>query len=134
VGLAVAVLDRQQHVQIWNGQARDMWGLTPDEVEDRHFLALEFGLPVERMKSHIRDALADQARSEEIVVEATNRRGRPFNCRVTFLPLRDSNDAAVSGVIVMMEDAGDGTAPSSGGRSDAAQVATLRRGGNSPAG
>jgi two-component system CheB/CheR fusion protein len=113
VGLAVAVLDRQQHVQIWNGQARDMWGLSPDEAEDRNFLALEFGLPVERLKSHIRDCLAGKVSSEELVLEATNRRGRNFNCKVTFLPVRESNDGAVSGVIVMMEDAGNGAAPSS---------------------
>ncbi len=36
VGLAVAVLDKEQHVQIWNGQAREMWGLIPEEVEGRH--------------------------------------------------------------------------------------------------
>jgi two-component system CheB/CheR fusion protein len=111
VGLAVAVLDRQQHVQIWNGQARDMWGLSPDEVEDRNFLALEFGLPVDRLKSHIRDCLAGEGSSEELVIEATNRRGRNFNCKVTFLPLRQANDGAVNGVIVMMEDTGDGAAP-----------------------
>jgi signal transduction histidine kinase len=51
--------------------------------------------------------------SEELVLEATNRRGRNFNCKVTFLPVRESNDGAVSGVIVMMEDAGNGAAPSS---------------------
>jgi two-component system CheB/CheR fusion protein len=134
VGLAVAVLDRQQHVQIWNGQARDMWGLTPDEVEDRHFLALEFGLPVERLKGRIRDVLAGNGSSEELVIEATNRRGRLFNCKVTFLPLRDSNDAEVSGVIVMMEDTGDGAGPSSAEKSDAARAAKLRRGGTPSAG
>jgi two-component system CheB/CheR fusion protein len=134
VGIAVAVLDRQQHVQIWNGQAREMWGLTPDDAEDRHFLALEFGLPVERLKSHIRHSLAGKGSHEELVVEAINRRGRSFNCRVTFLPLRDSNDGAVSGVVVMMEDAGDGAAPSPSTENDAAQATRLVRGKNPPAG
>src|SRR5205807_7215758 len=44
IGLAVAVLDRQQHVQIWNGQAYDLWGLASEEVEDQNFLGLDFGL------------------------------------------------------------------------------------------
>jgi two-component system CheB/CheR fusion protein len=113
VGLAVAVLDRQQHVQIWNGQARELWGLTPDDTEDRHFLALDFGLPVERLKAPIRNCLAGDADREELVLEAINRRGRAFACRVTCMPLLQSNDAAVSGVIVMMEDASDGARPSS---------------------
>ena len=32
IGLAVAVVDPDQHVQIWNGQARELWGLTTEEV------------------------------------------------------------------------------------------------------
>jgi two-component system CheB/CheR fusion protein len=113
VGLAVAVLDREQRVQIWNGQARELWGLTPDEVEDRHLLALDFGLPVERLKNELRQALTGAAEREEVVVEATNRRGRTFACRVSMLPLRQTNDGIVNGVILMMEDAGDGAGPAS---------------------
>ncbi len=30
IGLAVAVLDRNQRVQIWNGKARELWGLPSD--------------------------------------------------------------------------------------------------------
>jgi two-component system CheB/CheR fusion protein len=112
VGLAVAVLDRQQHVQIWNGQAHELWGLTPDEVEDRHFLGLDFGLPVEGLKTPIRNALSGNSDREEVVVEATNRRGRAFVCRVKVLPLRQSNDGLVNGVVVTMEDASDGAGPS----------------------
>jgi two-component system CheB/CheR fusion protein len=119
VGLAVAVLDRDQHVQIWNGQAREMWGLTADEVEGRHLLGLEFGLPVEQLKAYFRQILTDDSSREQVVLEATNRRGRSFQCRVTCLPLRGSNDATVAGLIVMMEDAGDG-AVSSGDRGDGA--------------
>ncbi len=47
IGLAVAVVDRQQHVQIWNGQARELWGLTAEEVDDQNLLSLDFGLPVD---------------------------------------------------------------------------------------
>jgi two-component system CheB/CheR fusion protein len=111
VGLAVAVLDRQQHVQIWNDQAREMWGLNAEEVEDRNFLALDFGLPLEQLKSRIRNALAGTSPREEMVVEATNRRGRVFSCRVTVIPLRQSADGAVTGAIMMMEDADDGAGP-----------------------
>ncbi len=113
VGLAVAVLDHEQRIQIWNRQARDMWGLTPDEVEDRYLLGLDFGLPVERLKYELRRALNDGADREEVVLDATNRRGRAFPCRVTMLPLRQSKDGAANGVIVMMEDAGDGAEPTS---------------------
>lgn len=110
VGLAVAVLDREQHVQIWSGQAYEMWGLDQDEVEERHLLSLDFGLPTEKLKSEIRDILTAGSSREEVVLEATNRRGRSFKCRVTFLPLRQNG--AISGVVMVMEDAGDGGGPS----------------------
>jgi two-component system, chemotaxis family, CheB/CheR fusion protein len=102
IGLAVAVLDSRQHVQIWNGQARELWGLTADEVEDQHLLALDFGLPVQQLKPMVRASL-DGSQREELVVDATNRRGKAFRCRVTFLPLNSHHDGSSSGSIVMME-------------------------------
>ncbi len=103
MGLAVAVLDRRQHVQIWNGQARDLWGLSPEEAEEQHFLALDFGLPVERLRQPLKSLLNDGAAREELVIDATNRRGKPFQCRVTILPLRAGNNGDLSGAVVMME-------------------------------
>ncbi len=50
IGLAVAVVDSRQHIQIWNGQARELWGLSADEVDDQHLLGLDIGLPVEQLK------------------------------------------------------------------------------------
>jgi two-component system CheB/CheR fusion protein len=101
IGLAVAVLDTRQHVQIWNGQSRELWGLTPEEAEDQHFQSLDIGLPVEKVKSQVRACLSGDSTREEVVVEATNRRGKRFQCRVTVLPL--GSDGSVSGVIMMME-------------------------------
>jgi two-component system, chemotaxis family, CheB/CheR fusion protein len=110
IGLAVAVLDRNQHVQIWNGQARDLWGLTAEEAEDRHLMALDIGLPVEKLKPHLRAALSGQSSREEVVLDATNRRGKPLQIRVTVLPLASSSGREVSGAIVMMEPT-DGAGP-----------------------
>ncbi|MGZ4186302.1 MAG: CheR family methyltransferase [Solirubrobacteraceae bacterium] len=104
IGLAVAVLDRQQHVQIWNGQACELWGLTQEEVEDQDLLALDFGLPVEQLKPMLRAALNGSTRGE-LDVDATNRRGNAFRCHVTCLPLGGDHEGVVSVVIVMMEAA-----------------------------
>ena len=67
-------------------------------------MALDFGLPVDDVRQQIRDTLTGRSEREEVVVEATNRRGKAFQCRVTFLPLGASGDGAVPGVIMMMED------------------------------
>lgn len=107
IGVAVAVLDRHQRVQIWNRQAYELWGLTAEEVEDQNLLALDFGLPVDKLKSLLRSCLSDGGSRDEIVVEATNRRGRKFDCRVTCLPMGNEHDGQVSGVIMMMEAVAD---------------------------
>jgi two-component system CheB/CheR fusion protein len=103
IGLAVAVLDRNQRVQIWNAKAREMWGVTAEEAEDEPLLALDIGLPLEELRQHLRTALAGQSERDEVVVEATNRRGKAFQCRVTFLPMGSGADGDVSGLIMMME-------------------------------
>jgi len=43
------------------------------------------------------------AEREEIVLEATNRCGRGFQCRLTFLPLGTKGDDGRAGVIMTME-------------------------------
>jgi len=109
MGLAVAVLDKDLRVQIWNGQARELWGLSPDEVEDQNMLALDIGLPVELLTPALRATL-NGADGEELVVQATNRRGREFDCKITVLPLQGRSDNGASGAIVMMETVADGAA------------------------
>lgn len=109
IGLAVVVIDSRQRVQIWNGQARQLWGLTAEEVEDEHLQSLDIGLPVENLKRQIRDTLTGKTEQEVVVLEATNRRGKAFQCRVTLLPMTSDSDGDVSGAIVLMEPVVDGS-------------------------
>jgi two-component system CheB/CheR fusion protein len=106
IGLAVAVLDRRQHVQLWNGQARDLWGLTADEVEGRHILGLDIGLPVEELKPLLRAAGNGDGERQQMTLDAVNRRGKPIKCLVSCLPLAAAGDGEPTGVIVMMEPVG----------------------------
>ncbi len=106
IGLAVAVLDGDQRVQIWNEQARELWGVTAEEAEDRQLLALDIGLPVDRLKRELRATMNGESAREELILDATNRRGKAFQCRVTLLPLGSGGDGAVSGAIMMMEAVG----------------------------
>jgi two-component system, chemotaxis family, CheB/CheR fusion protein len=103
IGVAVVVLDRHHHVKVWNAQARELWGLTPDEVEDEHVFSLDFGLPVGRLRPQLRAITAGESQREEVALTATNRRGRAFECRVTIRPLGPRSSTAGSGAILMME-------------------------------
>jgi two-component system, chemotaxis family, CheB/CheR fusion protein len=103
IGQAVAVVDRDARVQIWNAKARELWGVPEEEAEDQHLLSLDIGLPLDKLRKQLRATMAGDSTREEVVLEATNRRGKPFQCRVMLLPLGGS-DGNGSGVIMMMEE------------------------------
>jgi len=99
---AVAVVDRNLNVRMWNGRAEDLWGVRSDEIEGRSFASLDIGLPTGRLLEGIRSALVGSD-PEEVTVEATNRRGRPIQCRVTCAGLRGPGEGDVQGAILLME-------------------------------
>jgi two-component system, chemotaxis family, CheB/CheR fusion protein len=116
LGIGVAVVDRQQRVQIWNHRAEDLWGVRQDEAVDHHLLSLDIGLPIEQLAAPLRSVLGGGSTNEQAVVEAVNRRGRTIACTTTILPLMSSRDGdgdPVRGAIVLMED-GRGAGSSDG--------------------
>jgi two-component system CheB/CheR fusion protein len=105
IGFAVVVVDRAQQIRIWNAQAREMWGLAADEVQDQHLMSLDIGLPLDKLRPDLRAILQGREDRHEVVLEATNRRGRKFLCRVVVLPLGASSVDGVPGAIITMEPA-----------------------------
>lgn len=103
MGVAVIVVDRRQQVRIWNSQARELWGVTGEEAEDQNLFSLDIGLPVEQLRPQLKALLSGESEREEVVLEATNRRGKKFQCRVTCLPLGPASDEGPAGVIIMIE-------------------------------
>jgi len=101
IRLGVVVLDNELRVLAWNAGARDLWGLTPDEAAGQHFLNLDIGLPVDRLRAPIRGVLADGAVPKDLALEAINRRGRPILCRVNIAPL--GTDGSKAGAILTMQ-------------------------------
>jgi two-component system CheB/CheR fusion protein len=104
LGLGVVVLDRDQRVQLWNTSAADFWGLRDHEVVGEDFFSLDIGFPVGELEEVISDALSEHQQNGEVTVEAVNRRGRTFRCRVRTMPLNDDGGAP-DGVILLMSEA-----------------------------
>ncbi|MFL5844539.1 MAG: CheR family methyltransferase [Solirubrobacteraceae bacterium] len=100
LGMAIAVVDRQGVVAVWNSHASDLWGLRGDEVVGHHLLGLDIGLPVEQLKPLLTRALGGAEPRGEIELDAVNRRGRALRCHVTVLPLTEED--APSGAVVLM--------------------------------
>ncbi|MGH7965298.1 MAG: CheR family methyltransferase [Candidatus Binatia bacterium] len=100
---AVVVVDRSLAILSWNHRAEDLWGLRADEVKGQSFLNLDTGLPVQSLKNCIRAVLAEKSGHEEVVLHATNRRGKAIRCRVICTPLRDAGKGVQGGILLMEE-------------------------------
>jgi len=97
------VLDRDMHVLVWNQRSEDLWGLRSEEVRGRHFFNLDIGLPIDLLNKPIRAVISGEDPGEETILDARNRRGKDFRCKVTYAPLYGI-DRTVRGVILVMED------------------------------
>ena len=94
------------------GPAEDLWGPRAGEVIGQHFLNLDIGLPIERLRPMLRDALGAGGASAEVSVDAVNRRGRPVVVRVACTPLQSMNgEVAADGAIIVMEPELSGPPP-----------------------
>jgi two-component system CheB/CheR fusion protein len=106
LGGAVAVLDSDLRVLVWNRGSEDLWGARQEEVHGQHFLNLDIGLPVDQIRPALRAALSGQDGTRSTVVQATNRRGKRVACRVTCSPLVDSDRSVRGAIVVMVEEPG----------------------------
>ncbi|MFC5380598.1 CheR family methyltransferase [Aquipuribacter nitratireducens] len=109
----VAVVDGDLRVTAWNERAEDLWGVRRHEAVGQHLLALDIGLPLDALRSMVRDRLdpdggeahppGPPARDAGAVttLDAVNRRGRPVRVQVTVTPLRNAPDQPAGAVVVM---------------------------------
>ena len=109
LGVGVAVVDRQNKVQLWNADSQELWGLRPDEVEGQDILTLDIGLPLDALREPLAQAITTGGKTTEVVVDAVNRRGRAFRCEVRLMPLFSASRGLYGG-IVLMREVGDSTA------------------------
>jgi len=100
---AVVVVDGELRVQAWNNGARELWGLTGDEVVGQHFLNLDIGLPVQDLRTPIRKTMAGELDGEPIHLDAINRRGRPVRVAIGLTRLGDG-DTNVGAILMMQSE------------------------------
>jgi two-component system, chemotaxis family, CheB/CheR fusion protein len=105
LGGAVAVLDPDLRVLVWNRGSEDLWGLRQEEVQGQHFLNLDIGLPVDKVRPALRASMSGRNGTQTILVEATNRRGKPIQVRVSCSPLVGDHED-IHGAIMVIEERG----------------------------
>jgi two-component system CheB/CheR fusion protein len=99
----VIVVGRNLQVLAWNSRSEDLWGLRTDEVRGQNFLNLDIGLPVEQLRNPIRACLSGENADEEIILNATNRRGKPIQVSVTCTRLSGVS-GETQGVILLLQE------------------------------
>lgn len=99
----VIVVSRDLQILVWNNKAEDFWGLRSEEVVGMHFLNLDIGLPIEQLRQPLRHCLMEESDYIEVILPATNRRGKTIQCKVACTPLIGVGKE-IRGVIMLMED------------------------------
>jgi two-component system CheB/CheR fusion protein len=99
----LVVIDRELRISVWNDRSAELWGLRIEEAPGQHFLNIDIGLPVEELRPLIRAVLAGDSERETVDLEATNRRGREFRCRIVVTPLVN-RARQIRGAILLMEE------------------------------
>jgi two-component system, chemotaxis family, CheB/CheR fusion protein len=100
---AAVVVDPNFSILMWNTEASELWGLRGDEVQSQSLLNLDIGLPVEQLRTPVRTVLSGRSEFQEVILKATNRRGKTIQCRVTCSPLAGA-ERDTQGVILLMEE------------------------------
>jgi two-component system CheB/CheR fusion protein len=100
----VVVINQNLKIRIWNHKMEDLWGLRSEEVLGQYFLNLDLGLPMEQLRQPIRSCLNTEEDYQIVVLEATNRRGKQIQCKVTCTPLIDGTKN-IEGAIILIEEA-----------------------------
>jgi two-component system CheB/CheR fusion protein len=75
-------------------------------VQGQHFLNLDIGLPPDKVRPALRASMSGDDGTQTVNVEATNRRGKPIDVRVTCSPLVGDHED-VHGVIMVVEERPD---------------------------
>ena len=107
LGSAVIVLDSDLRVQVWSPGAEDLWGLRPEEAEDRELLSLDIGLPAAKIEPMLRQVLGGAAKGGTVAapahpVAAVNRRGKTVDLQIAASPMR-TEEGGISGIILVID-------------------------------
>ena len=99
IAAGVVVVDANFKIRSWNRGAEEMWGLRADEVVNKPFFQLEFGLPTGELHAVARQSLDTGRPQAPVRLLAINRKGHTINCAVTCSPLESRG----RGVVLLME-------------------------------
>jgi two-component system CheB/CheR fusion protein len=98
----LVVVDREMRVVVWNRHCEELWGLRSEEAIGSVLFDLDFGLPMDDVRTMVGKALVDADTFSETLVDAVNRRGRTLQIRVSCAAFCRP-DNTVTGALLLMD-------------------------------
>jgi two-component system CheB/CheR fusion protein len=107
LGNAVIVLNEDLRVRVWSPGAEDLWGLRPEEAQNKELLSLDIGLPVSQVEPMLRRVLRGAAADGATAAPAgrltgVNRRGKTVELQVAVSLMR-TEEGTISGIILVID-------------------------------
>jgi len=97
------VVDSELRIQAWNSKSEDLWGLRSTEVQGKHLMNIDIGLPVDRLRHPLRQCLSGDSTFERLDLGATNRRGRAIELLVSCAPFALGGNPTWGAIVAMEE-------------------------------
>ncbi|HWB79743.1 MAG TPA: CheR family methyltransferase [Nannocystaceae bacterium] len=94
LGSAVAIVDREGCVRVWNRGAQTLWGLPAAEAHGRELQELAIDAPLDALHHGVREVLRTRTRAA-LELAACDRHGRALRCHVFIAPLPGQGAGAV---------------------------------------
>jgi two-component system CheB/CheR fusion protein len=103
----VIVVDKDFVITAWNEGARDLWGLRRDEAVGKHLINLDIGLPVDDLRTPMRETITTGI-GRHLEVPAVNRRGGHVTSRISLMALAGGDGEARGLIVLTQADGVDG--------------------------
>jgi PAS domain S-box-containing protein len=100
---AAFVLDEDLTIRLWSRECEELWGVHHGDVHDRRLQDIQVGLPARPLEAIVRSVMTD-GEPAEAVLDARDRHGVSFPCRVSASPLSASGGAREGVIILVRRD------------------------------
>jgi two-component system CheB/CheR fusion protein len=104
---AGVVVGSDLRIRAWNRGSEVLWGLPESEVRGLGLQDLEIGLPIAEVGDLASAAFTDGS-PDDLILDARDRRGIAFRCRVSGSLLADAGDGEGQSVILVMRRESEG--------------------------
>jgi two-component system, chemotaxis family, CheB/CheR fusion protein len=100
----IVVLDADLGIKAWNQTMEELWGVSSKDAVGKSVLGLDIGIPVDKLRSELREIAGGGTEGRERMLDCVNRRGKSLRCRCSVQPLRDGSFSGAMLIVDVVEE------------------------------